>query len=77
MDPAKEAPHLVLAECKDCSRHELRKPLQTREAMHQGAPDEEAAAVEAILPDVEEEGRIVSARRATSHERVAYEEGEF
>ena len=28
-------------------------------------------------PDGEEEGRIVSARRATSHERVAYEEGEF
>lgn len=28
-------------------------------------------------PGGEEEGRIVSARRATSHERVAYEEGEF
>lgn len=28
-------------------------------------------------PDGAEEGRIVSARRATSHERVAYEEGEF
>jgi uncharacterized protein len=30
-----------------------------------------------VQPDGEEEGRIVSARRATSHERVAYEEGEF
>jgi uncharacterized protein len=28
-------------------------------------------------PGGEEEGRIVSARRATSHERVAYEEWEF
>ena len=29
-------------------------------------------------PDTEEEvGRIISARKATSHERRAYEEGEF
>lgn len=28
-------------------------------------------------PDGEEEGRIISARRATPHERRAYEEGEF
>jgi uncharacterized DUF497 family protein len=28
-------------------------------------------------PDWEEEGRIISARRATSHERRAYEEGQF
>jgi uncharacterized DUF497 family protein len=27
--------------------------------------------------DGEEEGRIISARRATAHERRAYEEGEF
>ncbi len=28
-------------------------------------------------PDGEEEGRIISARRATPHERRAYEEGQF
>jgi uncharacterized protein len=28
-------------------------------------------------PDDEETGRIISARKATAHERKAYEEGEF
>ncbi len=31
----------------------------------------------AIQPDGEEEGRIISARRATSHERKEYEKGQF
>jgi uncharacterized protein len=31
----------------------------------------------ATQPDGEEEGRIISARRATSHERREYEEGKF
>jgi uncharacterized DUF497 family protein len=30
-----------------------------------------------MQPDGEEEGRIISARRATSRERRAYEEGQF
>jgi hypothetical protein len=30
-----------------------------------------------MQPDGEEEGRIISARRATTHERRAYEEGQF
>jgi uncharacterized protein len=30
-----------------------------------------------MQPDGEEEGRIISARRATSYERRAYEEGQF
>jgi uncharacterized DUF497 family protein len=29
------------------------------------------------LPDVDSPGRIISARKATRHERKAYEEGEF
>lgn len=31
----------------------------------------------AIQPDGQEEGRIISARRATSHERREYEKGQF
>ena len=31
----------------------------------------------AIRPDGTEEGRIISARKATAHERKAYEEGQF
>ena len=30
-----------------------------------------------MQPDGEEEGRIISARKATAHERRAYEEGQF
>jgi hypothetical protein len=66
MDPAEKALHLALAECEDCSRHELRTLLQTREAMRRGVSDEEAAAVEAILPDVDRAIALLSRTLATA-----------